>query len=445
MKITKYLFYLLSFAVLFSACSDDEKGPGKPVLNIKSSFDASYFGDSIPFVVNVSDQDGVPLSTVKLKLYFDEEMVSEKTIRTKSYGDYSGKLFVPFLPDIPNGTARLEIALQNINMTIEKQSLDLNLSRPDFPYLTLVSGAQQYRLERTGLYQYEATADFPSKLPGYIVAPAYGTNGNEIVFGWESDAVVHNSSNDIPFSNIPGVYTVSFNTLTYAAAPFIIAYTINGDAMKRIDDEHFFLDMMISQGESLEVEGIDGFDSWWIDPDFFSKADDGTLTFLPISGNYRIIADFNNSYLKVEVIKNGAAAGLESDGTGAIWIIGDSQGKPTKALTGWNPDIALCMAPMGNGKYQTTFVAGQTIESNRINFVFFHVKGWWPSFNPDNMTVQSELVRMGTGSVASGGNGIDKGNIALAEGKTLTDGKSYVFIVDVSAGIDKAVLTVTEN
>lgn len=445
MKITKYLFYLLSFIAIFSACSDDEKGPGNPILDVKTQFGAAYFGDSIPFALNVSDQDGVPLSTVKLKLYFDEEVVSEKTIRTKTYGDYSGKLFVPYFANIPNGTARLEIALQNINMTIDKKSIDMNLSRPDFPFIKLVSGGQEYKLDRIDLYQYEITQDFSAKMPGYIVAPAYGNNGNEITFGWENDAIVENSQNEIPFSNIPGVYTLSFNTLTYAAEPFITAYAINGQAMHRIDDEHYNINLNITQGETLEVSGIDDFENWWIDPDFFTKGEDGKLTFLPSTGEYRITADFEYSYLYVEVMKNGSTASLQEDGTGAIWIIGDSQGKPTKSLTGWNPDIALSMAPMGGGKYQTTFVAGKTIESERINFVFFFGKGWTSSFNPDNMTVQGDIVRMGTGSTASGGNGIDRGNIALAEGKTLTVGKSYVFVVDVSAGIDNAILTVTEK
>ncbi len=40
---------------------------------------------------------------------------------------------------------------------------------------------------------------------------------------------------------------------------------------------------------------------------------------------------------------------------------------------------------------------------------------------------------------------VDKGNIALAPGKTLTKGKAYKFVIDVSQGIDKATLMVTEK
>ncbi len=135
-------------------------------------------------------------------------------------------------------------------------------------------------------------------------------------------------------------------------------------------------------------------------------------------------------------------ASLNADGTGAIWVIGDSQGKPTFANGGWDPAKAFCMAPMGNGKYQISFVAGETVMTYKGNFVFFLAKDWAPSFDPTTLTVNSDLVIIGEGQAV---NGVDRGNIYLAPDKTFSEGKTYVFVVDVSAGIDKAVLTVEER
>ncbi len=441
MKIFKYILLSLFSIVLWTSCSDDdEKNPGNPVMDIKSEFSSAMFGDSLPFKINVSDE--VPLSTLKARVYYGEEMVSEVVLRTKTEGEYNSKIYIPYLKDTPNGTAKLEFVLQNINFTITSKTYDLSVTRPVYPYLTFVTADKEYRMEHTSGYNYELTTALPQKIKGYIKSPTVTSIGNVMTFGWEDNAISHGSTNDITFSNLTaGTYTISFNTSDYSAAPFIVAYAINGTVMERIDDDNFKIDLSLTQGQEITVDGIDGFEEWWIDPDFFSANGD-KLVFNPITGKYRISADFKLKYLKVEVMSGNDLAGLNADGTGAIWIIGDSQGKPTFANTGWDPAKAICMAPMGNGKYKTSFVAGKTIKANAINFVFFQVKNWSPSFGPETLTVNSDLVLIGLGQTV---NGVDKGNIALVKDKTLTEGKTYVFVIDVSAGIDKAVLTVEEK
>jgi hypothetical protein len=103
----------------------------------------------------VSDSE-VALSTVKAQLYFTDDKVTETVIRTKQNGDYTGKIYVPFLKDIPDGKATLKFVLQNISQKITEQSFDINLSRPDFPYLTLVTESKSYRMEKVGRNQYAA-------------------------------------------------------------------------------------------------------------------------------------------------------------------------------------------------------------------------------------------------------------------------------------------------
>ena len=297
-------------------------------------------------------------------------------------------------------------------------------------------------MERTGLYQYEAKETFPMKVPGYIKAPAVGNYGNEISFGWEDNAITQGSVSTIPFSNFPGEYAIEFNTYNYEASPFIVAYTVNGTVMERIDDSNYKVEMNLTKGQEITVDGIDNFSDWWIDQDFFTKDADGNLTFAPIDGKYRITANFDLQYLRVEAMIGSSLATLQSDGTGAIWIIGDNIGKPSVAtnLVGWNTASGLCLAPVGGKKYQITVVAGKSITAESINFKFFHQRDWGGEFGGDDITTTSDIVFIGNGT-----NGRDSGNLGIVEGKSLEKDATYVFTVDLSAGNDNAVLTVVKK
>jgi len=441
MKKYIYLLIILSGFVFLNSCSDDdEQGSGNPVIEPKTEFGSAMFGDSLPFSMAVSDD--VPLSTLKVRLYFSDELVSEEVIRTKTNGEYSGKIYIPYYANIPDGTAILKFVLQNTSLTISEKSYELSLTRPDFPYLTLVSGETEYRMERTGLYQYEAKETFPMKVPGYIKAPAVGNYGNEISFGWEDNAITQGSVSTIPFSNFPGEYAIEFNTYNYEASPFIVAYTVNGTVMERIDDSNYKVEMNLTKGQEITVDGIDNFSDWWIDQDFFTKDADGNLTFAPIDGKYRITANFDLQYLRVEAMIGSSLATLQSDGTGAIWIIGDNIGKPSVAtnLVGWNTASGLCLAPVGGKKYQITVVAGKSITAESINFKFFHQRDWGGEFGGDDITTTSDIVFIGNGT-----NGRDSGNLGIVEGKSLEKDATYVFTVDLSAGNDNAVLTVVKK
>ena len=167
----------LAGIAMLNACSDDDPVPGNPTMDFQAEPSSALFGDSLPFTIKASDAD-VPLSTLKARLYFSDEMVSETIIRTKVNGqDYTGKIYVPYLANIPNGTATLKFILQNINFTITAKSYDVALSRPDFPYLTLISGDQEYRMEKVAANQYSVTGEFAQKVKGYIKAPKVGANG----------------------------------------------------------------------------------------------------------------------------------------------------------------------------------------------------------------------------------------------------------------------------
>ena len=108
MKKNSYIILALAGMLSMNSCNDDEFLPGNPSME-----------------------------TLKAQLFYGEEQVSETVIRTKTSGnDYTGKIFVPYYANIPNGKATLKYILQNIHFTTTEMTKELALARPDFPYLT---------------------------------------------------------------------------------------------------------------------------------------------------------------------------------------------------------------------------------------------------------------------------------------------------------------------
>ena len=157
------------------------------------------------------------------------------------------------------------------------------------------------------------------------------------------------------------------------------------------------------------------------------------------------MANMTHKYFRVEALSGDSPATLQADGSGAIWVIGDNVGKPSLSnVVGWNTDNALCMAPTGNKRYQITLTAGETVNAASINFKFFHQKGWGGEFSNATLSTASNVVFVGDGATNDyQGNNRDAGNLGLQQ--PLDAGATYVFVVDVSAGNDAAVLTVTKK
>lgn len=229
--------------------------------------------------------------------------------------------------------------------------------------------------------------------------------------------------------------------MTYAATPFF-EILLNGNKMMMVDKQNYQIDIDLTQNQEFEIEGLVDIADWWIDVDFFTEIETGKYRFNPISGKYRVMANLTHKYFRVEVLDGSSPATLKSDGTGAVWVIGDQLGKPsyTENHVGWNTSNALCMAPIGNKTYQMTLVAGKSINANEINFKFFHQKDWGGEFGSATLSSSSDIVFVGDGN-----NGRDNGNLGLVEGTTLEVGATYVFTVDLSAGSSSGVLTVVKK
>lgn len=445
MKKVIYWMFALALSFVVVSCTDEVEEPqqgGNPSMQIENQFSNVHFGDNLPFEVTVDDN--IPLSTLTAVLYFGEEEVSRTTIRTKENGVYTGSIAVPYGKNIPDGAATLEFTLVNITMKQVTKAFEVPVTRAAYPYLILVTGDSSYPMLPTGQpNEYAATAAFPStELPAYIKSPLVDDKGQEIFFGWDEaeGSITHNSTTVIPFvSPVGGTYSVTFNTKTMEATPFF-EIVINEQKMTMIDKSTYQIDINLTQGEEITLEGLT---DWGVDPDFFATSDD-KLTFVPISGKYRITANIPLNWIKVEVLSGNDYATLQADGSGAIWIIGDNIGKPSLASApGWSPEKAICMSPIAPKKHQVTVVAGTSISVNDINFKFFHQKDWGGEFNNITLTTTSDIVFVGAGEDPGPGNSKrDPGNLGLLKDKPLIEGNTYVFTIDATGGATNAVLTV---
>lgn len=447
MKYIKTFALLFASAAMLASCNDDDWAPGNPVMDVTGNLGEAHFGDSLTFTVKATDPE-VPLSTIHAELYFGDEMVSEKVIRTKVSGaDYTGRIYVPYYANIPDGKATLRLTLQNIHFTMTEQLYNVSITHPDYASLTFRSETgEEYIMQRKEQYVYSMTQRFPSEMRGYIVAPAIGDDGNEIVFGYEGSEIKPYADGVIPFSNsAPGRYTISFNTFSFEGSPFVVL-SLNGQRLEAIDETSSGIDLNLSKGDILTPDGFPNFGDWWLNPDYFTRNADGTLTFNAYSGNYRIIADTKLQYFRVYKLNGSSPATLNEDGTGAVWIIGEGIGHPSLSnAVGWTTEKALCMAPVGEKTYQVTVVGGKTVAVDAINFKFFGQMGWGVELTGADLVSQSKLIGVGTGSAASGGNGHDNGNLFLEDGVTLQDNGVYVITLDLTQGIHDAIMTVDYN
>ena len=433
MKSLKYYLMAVAGMALLNSCDDDNVLPGDPVIDLKTEVTSALFGDSLAFTINASDID-VPLSTLKAQLFFGEEKVSETVIRTKVSGDdYTGKIYVPFYQNIPNGTATLKFILQNIHFTITEIEQDLALTRPDFPYLTFVTDEAEYRMDKVAENKYAVTDVFEQRVKGYIKSPKMGENGNEIFFGWDGENIVQGTDSQITFSNYQaGNYTISFNTLSYEGSPFVMM-KVNDKEMTMIGDDLYSVKLNLVQNQSIAVEVIPALDQWWLDPDYFEVQADGSVKFLPVAGDYKIIANTASKVFSCTRLNGNEDATLGSNGSGAIWLMGWGVGSPSMDKQfGWTPGEAYCVAEIAPKIYQFTGKAGpehgssigHRFRTDYLSFKFFHQNGWGGEFANDNaLTIieGADLIK-------------DAGNFELADGAQLELDATYVITIDLTNG-----------
>lgn len=443
MKKSIYIILALMGILTMNSCNDDEFLAGNPDMELMAGKVSALYGDSLPFTIKASDVD-VPLSTLKARLFYGEELVSETVIRTKTSGeDYTGKVFVPYYPAVIDGRATLKFVLQNIHFTITEMEQQVALSRPDFPYLTLVDDkGEEYLMKKISLYNYSVTGRFPQDLKAYFKTPKVGENGNELTFGWDNDNLVAEGRNvnPITFAGTESeAFEVTFNTLTYEVGP-LQKVTFDGEDMVAVDATTFRIEKTLTQGQSITVGGIE-LNNWWINPDYFTKDDNGVLTFLPVDGKYRVMANVAQKYFGVTRMNGDNDASLSDDGHGALWLMGWGVGSPSMDYQfGWDAGSNYCMPEISSKKYQFTGVAGperNSVFGQRFRFDYvsgklFFQNGYGGEFS--QLTIADDgsrsLIKL-----------TDSRNIELADGAQLEEGATYVLTVDLTAGNNNGVIT----
>ena len=330
MKTLKYIALSLLVAASTTACKDDPEllttdvGPEMTVVSADAS---GVYGGKVDFEVTMTDR--YALSTLKAQVFFDDEMVAEEVIRTKSDGTYTGAVTLPFYKNIPDGEATLRFVGQNVRFGTTTVDRPLAVSRPKPAYLTFFLDDAEYRMEPTGNdYEYAVTDEFPQKPQGYIATPELDAAGSVVTFGYDSGAggIVSDSTDAIPFANSnAGEFTITFNLLTFEGSPFI-KLLFGETEMTMVDNDNYSIVTTLTKGRTYTLTGVSDFADWDVDRDFFERADVSdpeTLTFLPMTGMYKVTANFKHRYLKIEAMKSATElATLNDDGSGAIWAIG---------------------------------------------------------------------------------------------------------------------------
>ena len=253
-----------------------------PEMNVNSWTESTYMGADIRFSVDVNDAD-FALSTLKAKLMYAEDVVSDVTIRTKENGTYEGTIHAPLMKNVFNGIASLVFASQNVGMGLTYDTVYVSLKRPDFDELTLqLEDGGEVKLaklvndtpEKEDDYTYEASGNFPAKMRGLLVTPAVNPEGDVIRLGWSGGALSAASTVPVTFnSGSEGKYTITADLWNLSVAP------VSGSAAVTSVLE-------LEQGQAVRFPAMVDLNNWTVDYDFFEVNEDFTeVKFRAVDGH----------------------------------------------------------------------------------------------------------------------------------------------------------------
>lgn len=444
---------LMAACVLsLSSCNDkndqfDDKGSSQVVSIVAPS--QVYMGDSIEVKYSIKSND-FRANQSKVQLYVGENMVSERMMTTPADGDYATKLYIPYTKGTEDQEVTIKVRTQNERFASATKEEKVQLTRPKFDKLYLVdSEGKRHEMTPSASdpYLYSVTDVFPSELFATIEVPAYGENGNPMVFGYSDGSIANGVSDLINFSaDTDGRYTVTFNTKTYEGTPFI-KFAVNGSEFVKVDDNTYNVVGEFQQGQDIEITGLkDDYPNYWINPTFFDviKGTNGKkLRFRGQTGMYRISCDKSKKYFRVLPLgSDGTSLANLANGEPGVWVIGDGNiGCPSYKTnkSNWGPkeSNAIPFCPMGNNIYELILLAGTNINPGNINYKCFYQNGWGSEFTYGNYASCEGmqpyfLVNPSDGNIKKGNSGI-------------TSGKYYRLTMDLTNGPKKAVLSCHEE
>lgn len=431
------------YATLFVTCliglsscndkNDEYNDVGQAsIVNVNAPSKA-YMGDSIAISFNVSDNGNIQLSNSKLQLLYGDSIVSERIMITGNSGEYTGKILIPLLKNIPDGTASLKLRVLNARYAKDEKTVDIAVSRPVYPFLLLkTADGKEYKMTAVSgaANTYAVKGTFASEQKAYIVAPKYGDNGNEITFGNADGKITEGVTNNIEFTaDTDGAYEITFNTLTFEGTPFV-KFALNDNEFIKKDDNHWYVNMQLTQNQEIKITGLKSdYSNYWIDPTFFSikkNTNRKTLLFRGITGKYKITVNKGLKYFNVEKMNGESLENFDvNTGKGTLYTFGGGGiGKPSYMVNAvnWDPynseDRPLNLVQLTEKKYQLILEAGRNINPYDVNFKFFGQKGWGTEITSAYYTTTSPFFRINPGPN-------DNGNI-YSGSQTMTSGKFYI-------------------
>ena len=448
--IRYYIMALLALPLMASCGDDDYSAPtpaGNPVMSCTAPAAAVWMGDEVEVKVNCKDDGGVALSTLKANLLFSGQSVDETTIRTKEAGEYTVKLKVPYAQNVPDGKVDIQLTLQNVSTKSNTETLSFDIKRPHFNNLQFVSAdGVKYDMTEKSDFVYQAVLPSSQKtFKGY-----FATKDGKFVFGSSTgkDISLGETGNFNFTSENMNDVVVTFDAKNYTAGPTDVLLVTVLDFADSDAGKTWVGDIKQGATCNLTINGNNLPDDWYYDSDWFQKEADGSYTFKAITGRYTILADFTHKSFRIWTMNGSEPMSLNSDGTGALWIIGnEGVNKPTWDAVnhGWwtGVDSDVCLTPIKAKVYQVTLTVGKQLRATGVDFKFFGQADWGIEFkgkdNSHLISTESEVFGIGDG------NGHDNGNVYLKDGVELKDGETYVLTVDLTAGVDKAVLKVEKK
>lgn len=145
-------------------------------------------------------------------------------------------------------------------------------------------------------------------------------------------------------------------------------------------DSLYFYTGEMTQAAKYQFTGFDAISSgkWDDAEDFFTRNSDGSFTFNAVTGKYRVEINVKLKFFKVYAVNdNGDRLTLKADGTGELWMRGNTKfGMPSYAVnpSNWQQGLAAshAFAQVSSKVYQMTLTVGKNIPTDDIDMkVYF--------------------------------------------------------------------------
>ncbi|MFZ4581289.1 MAG: DUF5016 domain-containing protein [Paludibacter sp.] len=382
------------------------------------------YGDSIHLKVAVSDMVA-PLSTLKIRVVVNNEIVASETVRTKGNKSSINKAFwVPFVANRPHNAA-VKIYLTSTNVSgIEKDSI-VNTTiakRPVITDLYLVPDFGQGATSKLTLVNadsliYKATGLLLSTSISYKIATKINgfkrIDWTGLVFGKVGDGIglVNATGESITSTDgsLVGISIFTFDALQFKTKVGgkllepVKTLDINADLLASpttLNNSTNFRGGNVYFGENVEVTftGISGNLANQISPDYFQVTGTNTAKFLGKTGLYKAYYLTTANFLYIEPLPET----LYPD---VLWVCGTGYGRPSspyESTASWNWNSPLDYYParlVSPGVYQVTMYCKNepSTDTNiygKLDFKFFHKRGWWDGHETwvDDYTVQAPFL-----------------------------------------------------